>query len=86
MVDNLCEAKEIALNAINPYIFTIATLTGHVIRLAFNCRFFLLIPENPNFSTSDIGHFDFFSGMYARGTIAIVYLIYNVSFSQKCTI
>lgn len=32
MVDNLCEAKEMALNAVNPHIFTIATLTGHVIR------------------------------------------------------
>jgi hypothetical protein len=32
MVDPLCEAKEIALNEVNPILFTIATLTGHVIR------------------------------------------------------
>jgi hypothetical protein len=32
MTDPLCEAKEMALNAVNPYLFTIATLTGHVIR------------------------------------------------------
>ena len=32
MVDPLCEAKEIALNEVNPHLFTIATLTGHVIR------------------------------------------------------
>lgn len=32
MTDPLCEAKEKALNAINPFLFTIATLTGHVIR------------------------------------------------------
>ena len=32
LVDNLCEAKEMALNSVNPHLFTIATLTGHVIR------------------------------------------------------
>ena len=32
MVDPLCEAKERALNEVNPFLFTIATLTGHVIR------------------------------------------------------
>lgn len=32
MADPLCEAKEMALNAVNPFLFTIATLTGHVIR------------------------------------------------------
>jgi hypothetical protein len=32
MVDPLCEAKEIALNEVNPFLFTVATLTGHVIR------------------------------------------------------
>lgn len=32
MVDVLCEAKENALKEINPQLFTIATLTGHVIR------------------------------------------------------
>ena len=32
MADPLCEAKELALNSVNPLLFTIATLTGHVIR------------------------------------------------------
>jgi len=32
MSDSLCEAKEMALTAVNPKLFTIATLTGHVIR------------------------------------------------------
>ncbi|CAH8499922.1 unnamed protein product [Schistosoma turkestanicum] len=32
MADLLCEAKEKALTAKNPFIFTMATLTGHVIR------------------------------------------------------
>ncbi|CAI2728060.1 unnamed protein product [Schistosoma spindalis] len=32
MADLLCEAKEKALTAKNPFIFTIATLTGHAIR------------------------------------------------------
>lgn len=32
MADLLCEAKENALNETNPHLFTIATLTGHVIR------------------------------------------------------
>lgn len=36
MTDLLCEAKELALNAVNPYLFTIATLTGHVVR-AYKC-------------------------------------------------
>jgi leucyl aminopeptidase len=32
MADPLCRAKEWALDAVNPHIVTIATLTGHVIR------------------------------------------------------
>jgi len=32
MADLLCEAKEMALNDKNPRLFTLATLTGHVIR------------------------------------------------------
>ena len=31
MVDCLCEAKEKALNEVNPQLYTIATLTGHAI-------------------------------------------------------
>ena len=30
--DSLCEAKELAVKEKNPHIFTIATLTGHVIQ------------------------------------------------------
>lgn len=32
MVDPLCYIKELAVNEVNPYLFTMATLTGHVIR------------------------------------------------------
>ncbi|GAA54204.1 Leucyl aminopeptidase yscIV [Clonorchis sinensis] len=32
MADLLCEAKEKAVKATNPFLFTIATLTGHVVR------------------------------------------------------
>ena len=32
MADLLCEAKDMALNSVKPRLFTIATLTGHVIR------------------------------------------------------
>ena len=32
MADVLCHMKEKAMNEVNPYLFTIATLTGHVIR------------------------------------------------------
>lgn len=32
MADALCEAKEMAVSETNPQLFTIATLTGHVIR------------------------------------------------------
>jgi len=31
MVDCLCEAKEKALNEVNPHLYTIATLTGHAV-------------------------------------------------------
>ncbi|EUB63494.1 Putative aminopeptidase W07G4.4 [Echinococcus granulosus] len=36
MSDLLCLAKEEALHAVNPFLFTVATLTGHVIR-AYKC-------------------------------------------------
>jgi hypothetical protein len=32
MCHNLCEAKEVALNKVNPLLFKGATLTGHVVR------------------------------------------------------
>jgi leucyl aminopeptidase len=32
IIDSLCEAREKALNEVNPQLFTIATLTGHVIK------------------------------------------------------
>lgn len=31
MADALCHLKEMALNAVNPHLFTIATLTGHAV-------------------------------------------------------
>jgi hypothetical protein len=33
MLDSICEAKEMSLNlnSINPHIYSIATLTGHVV-------------------------------------------------------
>jgi leucyl aminopeptidase len=46
MADPLCEAKEMALNSVNPFLFTIATLTGHVIRAygtAYTVIFYLHI-------------------------------------------
>ncbi|BHF81859.1 metalloexopeptidase activity [Sparganum proliferum] len=42
MTDLLCEAKEQAVSSKNPFLFTIATLTGHVIR-AF--KFYTVDPE-----------------------------------------
>jgi leucyl aminopeptidase len=32
ILDSLCEAKDLALKEKNPKLFTIATLTGHVVR------------------------------------------------------
>jgi leucyl aminopeptidase len=32
MADPLCYIKELALKEVNPQLFTMATLTGHVIR------------------------------------------------------
>ncbi len=32
VIDSLCEAREKALNEVNPQLFTIATLTGHVLK------------------------------------------------------
>ena len=32
IIDSLCEAREKALNKINSQLFTIATLTGHVVK------------------------------------------------------
>jgi leucyl aminopeptidase len=32
LVDPLCEAKEMALKAVNPFVFTVATLTNHVVK------------------------------------------------------
>jgi len=32
MADPLCYIKELALKEVNPHLFTMATLTGHVIR------------------------------------------------------
>lgn len=49
MTDILCEAKEDALKAVNPFIYTIATLTGHVCRVygTFTVGFFLFTLNSP---------------------------------------
>ena len=46
MVDLLCEAKENALNEVNPQLFTIATLTGHVIR-AYGPNYSAVLSNGP---------------------------------------
>ncbi|CAF1066699.1 unnamed protein product [Brachionus calyciflorus] len=46
MVDLLCEAKENALNEVNPQLFTIATLTGHVIR-AYGPNYTAVLSNGP---------------------------------------
>lgn len=38
MADPLCYIKEQALKEVNPHLFTMATLTGHVIR-AYGCNY-----------------------------------------------
>jgi leucyl aminopeptidase len=45
MADPLCYLKELALKEVNPRLFTMATLTGHVVRaygpnytVSFNCN------------------------------------------------
>jgi len=61
MVDLLCEAKEMALKSVNPHLFTIATLTGHVIR-AFGEHYTGIMSNGParkhnrDRSFQDIGH------------------------------
>eukprot|EP00047_Mylnosiga_fluctuans_P003066 m.227296 g.227296 ORF g.227296 m.227296 type:complete len:609 (+) comp11567_c0_seq1:63-1889(+) len=46
MTDLLCLAKEEALQAVNPRIFTIATLTGHVVR-AFGMNYSAVMDNGP---------------------------------------
>ncbi|XP_048744457.2 putative aminopeptidase W07G4.4 [Ostrea edulis] len=46
MADVLCQAKEQALNAVNPQLFTIATLTGHVIR-AYGPNYTAILDNGP---------------------------------------
>eukprot|EP00914_Ancora_sagittata_P010908 GHVO01021330.1.p1 GENE.GHVO01021330.1~~GHVO01021330.1.p1 ORF type:complete len:521 (+),score=38.72 GHVO01021330.1:105-1667(+) len=46
MGDVLCHMKEKAANEINPQIFTIATLTGHVIR-AYSEAYSAVVPNGP---------------------------------------
>lgn len=46
MADVLCEMKERAVNEINPIIFTIATLTGHVIK-AYSEHYSCIIGNKP---------------------------------------
>ena len=48
-------------------------LTLKLIHITQEIRFIFkkgnTLPEEPAFSTPDIGHFDFLSGTYVRGTI-----------------
>lgn len=46
MVDCLCEAKERALNEVNPQLYTIATLTGHCI-VAYGENYFAAMDNGP---------------------------------------
>eukprot|EP00043_Microstomoeca_roanoka_P004244 m.48499 g.48499 ORF g.48499 m.48499 type:complete len:525 (+) comp12403_c0_seq1:247-1821(+) len=46
MADVLCEAKEEALTAVNPQLFTMATLTGHAVR-AYGPGYFAVMDNGP---------------------------------------
>lgn len=46
MLECLCEAKEKALNAVNPHLYTIATLTGHAI-IAMGPNYFCALDNGP---------------------------------------
>jgi len=46
MTDPLCECKDLAISAVNPQIFTIATLTGHVIR-AYSASYSAILSNKP---------------------------------------
>ena len=48
MVDPLCYIKELALKEVNPHLFTMATLTGHVIR-AYGSNYTVKIRCDLNF-------------------------------------
>ncbi|KAL5111559.1 putative aminopeptidase [Taenia crassiceps] len=53
MSDLLCLAKEEALNAVNPFLFTVATLTGHVIRAY---KFYTAVMDNGPARKFDMAH------------------------------
>lgn len=61
MADLLCEAKERALSEVNPQLFTIATLTGHVIR-AYGPNYTAVMSNGParqsriDYSLQENGH------------------------------
>ncbi|CAF1225032.1 unnamed protein product [Rotaria magnacalcarata] len=46
MADPLCYIKELALNEVNPHLFTMATLTGHVIR-AYGTNYTAAVDNGP---------------------------------------
>ncbi|XP_074641735.1 putative aminopeptidase W07G4.4 [Tubulanus polymorphus] len=46
MTDVLCKAKEMALDAVNPHLFTIATLTGHAV-LAMGPSYSIIMDNGP---------------------------------------
>ena len=45
MADPLCYIKELALKEVNPHLFTMATLTGHVIR-AYGTNYTVVLERN----------------------------------------
>lgn len=57
MVDLLCEAKEAALKETNPQLFTIATLTGHVIR-AYGPNYSAILCNGPARDLNIDKHFE----------------------------
>lgn len=46
MADVLCKMREIAMNEVNPHLFTIATLTGHAV-LSYGQNYTILIDNGP---------------------------------------
>ncbi|XP_039267964.1 putative aminopeptidase W07G4.4 [Styela clava] len=53
MLECLCEAKEIALNEVNPHLYTIATLTGHSI-IAMGPNYFCAMDNGPAKITKNV--------------------------------
>ncbi|KAL3864655.1 hypothetical protein ACJMK2_006319 [Sinanodonta woodiana] len=56
MADVLCHCKEMALEAVNPQLFTIATLTGHAVR-AVGEDYTVILDNGPARQTKNAQHF-----------------------------